>query len=574
MKRLAWIAVALLVGGLSTFAQPPNATSPALESTSEATDRESLRKRYRQILLDSKIPVDANELLAYFRTRLLRASDRSQVQTWVLQLGAESFDERESASAQLLAAGAQVIPQLRDAANSNDAEVSRRANRCLAQLVAENDPEKFLAASWWLLDQQPPGTLDTLFRFMIANRDSDYLYESIYSQLLDHFRTKAGVDPQLKSLSESAEAGHRLVGVRLLIDLKQPLRDADRLVNDSDTEIRFHVLVHLVRQGQRERIPALLQLFEQGSESIAYQVEDLLCQLIGDEMPPVVLNGVDANNRRRARQMWEAWWKRDGEKIDLVKRLESGASLKNLTLVLEVDRNGGNISGSGRVFEVDSNKQMRMEWTDVSGPVDVQILPKNRLLIAEYYGGVVTERDRSGKVVWTTKRISGNPVSCQRLPNGNTFIATMSSLHELTPDLKEVGKFPSIPGTIYHARLGRNGHLFCLTNGRLIEYGTDRKEIRSIPVGNTTGWGGFDLMPNGNVLIASYVAGNRIAEFDPRGKLVWELAVQTPTRVQRLRNGNILVAGGNTPFVAEFDRNKKEVWRIESKGRPFSAFRY
>ena len=84
----------------------------------------------------------------------------------------------------------------------------------------------------------------------------------------------------------------------------------------------------------------------------------------------------------------------------------------------------------------------------------------------------------------------------------------------------------------------------------------------------------------GNFLIAFYSTGSSYAEVNPEGKKVWEhstAGAQTrlePTRVQRLRNGNTVVAGGNSMWVVEYDRNKKEIWKVATKGRPFSVLRY
>src|SRR4029077_14214016 len=68
----------------------------------------------------------------------------------------------------------------------------------------------------------------------------------------------------------------------------------------------------------------------------------------------------------------------------------------------------------------------------LSGPMDAHMLRNGHVLIAEYEGRRVTERDLKGKILWSFS-ISGNPIACQRLNNGNTFIATHHSLLEVSP---------------------------------------------------------------------------------------------------------------------------------------------
>ena len=51
----------------------------------------------------------------------------------------------------------------------------------------------------------------------------------------------------------------------------------------------------------------------------------------------------------------------------------------------------------------------------------VEILPGDRVLIAEYTSGRVSEQDTDGKVVW--QQAAPGAVGVSRLPNGHTLIA-------------------------------------------------------------------------------------------------------------------------------------------------------
>jgi hypothetical protein len=59
-------------------------------------------------------------------------------------------------------------------------------------------------------------------------------------------------------------------------------------------------------------------------------------------------------------------------------------------------------------------------------------------------------------------KVSAHPVGCQRLPNGNTFIATYTTLLELDRGGKEVYSIPSKDGSIYCARKLPDGSILCI----------------------------------------------------------------------------------------------------------------
>ena len=63
-------------------------------------------------------------------------------------------------------------------------------------------------------------------------------------------------------------------------------------------------------------------------------------------------------------------------------------------------------------------------------PLDAQLLGEDRVLVAEYHGNRVTERDLKGAIIWS-KQMNSNPHNVQRLPNGHTLIATNISVVEV-----------------------------------------------------------------------------------------------------------------------------------------------
>src|SRR4051794_11933013 len=88
-------------------------------------------------------------------------------------------------------------------------------------------------------------------------------------------------------------------------------------------------------------------------------------------------------------------------------------------------------------MELDAAGQVRWQVGNLNFPLDVQLVGEDRVLVAEYYGNRVTERDvATGKVVWQHE-VTG-PLVAQRLPNGNTFVATDVELFEFDRNGKQV----------------------------------------------------------------------------------------------------------------------------------------
>src|SRR5262249_55221521 len=117
----------------------------------------------------------------------------------------------------------------------------------------------------------------------------------------------------------------------------------------------------------------------------------------------------------------------------------------------------------GRIVEVDADNKPRLQIDGLDFPLDAQSLPGDRVLVAEHNGNRVTERSRSGEILWE-KRVP-QPLVAQRLPNGNTFIATQTHLFEVDPTGKEVS-MRQLTGNEYIMKAQKlpNGDIACVTS--------------------------------------------------------------------------------------------------------------
>src|SRR5205823_7047861 len=86
------------------------------------------------------------------------------------------------------------------------------------------------------------------------------------------------------------------------------------------------------------------------------------------------------------------------------------------------------------------------------------------VLVAEYHGNRVTERDTKGNIVWQKEVVS--PQAAQRLPSGNTFVVSDLALYEFDKDgeKKLEIKMPGENRRIMKALKLPNGEIAVLTN--------------------------------------------------------------------------------------------------------------
>jgi hypothetical protein len=204
--------------------------------------------------------------------------------------------------------------------------------------------------------------------------------------------------------------------------------------------------------------------------------------------------------------------------------------------------------------------------------MDARVLPNNRLLVAENNIGRVSERDpATGKILW--QHAVPSPVICQRLPNGNTFIAYYNGFQEVSPANTVVFHLPLSPNFfIFDAKKLRNGLIVAMTSqGMLLEIdAATKKQVRAINTGVQGNWCGVDVLPGGRYLVALMQVGE-VREIDTAGTVHWRCSFPGAFRASRLPNGNVLAVSMTTRQVAEIDRNGRRVWEKSCQGRPWRA---
>ena len=232
--------------------------------------------------------------------------------------------------------------------------------------------------------------------------------------------------------------------------------------------------------------------------------------------------------------------------------------------------------GTGRVMALTRDNKVRWEIAGLKGPNDVQILANDHILVAERNGAQVTERDRSGAILW--KHECNNPIGCQRLPGGNTLITTFHQVMEVTPEGNVVFKYSHPPGFRQAKRMRNDVILFVTGDGEIGELGPDRKLARTItPKAFGTGatyWSTVETLPGGRFL-AVYGGANKVVELDAKG--CGCLGAHTGSAGGSRRA--FAMATRSLPVLKARRSSKstgrgKEVAKTVLEGRPFVARRY
>ncbi len=347
-------------------------------------------------------------------------------------------------------------------------------------------------------------------------------------------------------------------------------RLAAKLLADADARVRFQAASSLLPGGERAAVPVLMGLLTDGPQSLAWQAEELLYCLAGDAPPNVSVGTWDETGRRRRRESWEKWWKDHADSVDF-RRVVRGESALGLNVVAILDGGAPGPNGTGRAWECASDGMPRWQL-DGLGAIDARVVAGNRVLIAEHGRRRVTERDHAGTIVWE-HALNRDPVSVQRLPNGNTFIGTYEEAQEVTPDHQVVFSHKVLGGMIYNAVKQRDGHVILVqSNNTIVELDAKGTEVLRVPVMNTSGWASAEKLSNGHFLVALY-SSRKVVEVDTQGKELWSVVVNSPGHATRLRNGNTLVASIEGRRLFEFDASGKEVWSLAVQGRPFHVHR-
>jgi HEAT repeat protein len=521
-----------------------------------------------QLLKTAQIGTDGPALLAYFRSRTVTAADRQRIETLIRQLGDPAYAVRERATADLVACGLPAVGPLRQAQADADVEVARRAERCLARLERVPSATLSAAAARLVARRKPAGATGVLLAYLPV-ADDEAVADEVRETLAATAITDGQPDPALLKALDDDVPLKRGAAAEALARSGVPaaVNQSRKALADGDADVRLRTALALVtRAKDKSAVPGMIGLLAELPQGSGWRIEDVLVRLAGENAPKATL-GEDAAARQKCREAWQEWWDKNGAAIDLAKLDGAPPMLGNTLLVLRDLRGIG-----GKIIEVNTEKKELWKIEGLSLPTDAVVVGRDRVLIVEQNTHQVSERDLTGKVIWS-KQVA-QPNSIQRLPNGNTFVTCPNQLVEFDTHQRQVFSYQRPTYDIRAGQKLRSGEaVFVTATGDCIRVDAKGKEVKSFKVlSMASAIGGIEVLPNNHVLVTHRTG---VAEYDGTGgNPVWQATFSRPTSVQRLPNGNTLVASGNaaTPSVVELDRKGQTVWEYKAEAG-FMAWR-
>jgi hypothetical protein len=530
---------------------------------------------------------EAADLLDYFRKRTLKQPDPKQVAALVKQLGDEEFTAREKAFVALLELEASALAGLKEGESDPSLEVRKRVADLKQRIDNKAEPTKQAAAARILAKLKPEGMTDTLLAFLPFSNDP-MVVDEVCKALGAVAVVNGKADPQLVNALADPVAVKRGAAGEALIrgNVKDAIPSIKKLLSDKDVSVRLRISLAMLRLQDKDVVPVLIDLLGELSANQLWPVEEALLRLAGDKAPAVSL-GTDEPSRKACRAAWAKWHAvalKDNT-LDMARLSQENIYLGYTLIVQMNNRIGGPAGfrqGTGEVYELDKDKRVRWKIELTTQAVDAQMVGASRVLIAEYLGAKVTERDLKGDIKWEYP-CGGNPIAVQRLANGNTFIAMQGRLVEVDRNKTEVWSYQRQQPDIVRAKKLPNGEVVFVHHNNFAGNNTStcvridgktKETIKSFNVQSIQmNWGSIDVLPNGNIIIPHYQT-HQVREYDPNGGQVKTLTgLNWPNSVQRLPNGHTLVTSYSSRQIVEFDANGAQVSSHTVDGLIFNARR-
>jgi hypothetical protein len=519
--------------------------------------------RDEQILKEARVEVGGPSLLEFFRKQTLTPGDHERLAGLVRRLGDPNYKVREKAEADLAATGKAAVPFLEAVLKDPDPEIVRRARSCLHRIRRGDNDLLAVAAARLLARRKPDGMAEVLLAYGPFADSEDVAPEVQAALAAVAWQDGKPAAVLIKGLKEKHPLKRAWAAEALIRAAPADQRATYRpMLKDRDASVRLRAALAFLDAKDRAAVPVLIALVGQLPKEQAWQAEEPLFHLAGMD-PPAVAQEQGATPARRSAG-WDQWWRRQHDQIDLDKISVSPRQLGYTLVVLNSSPDNGD-----QVMELDRDGKVRWQITRLGTPRDARVLRGHRVLIAEESANRVTERNFEGKVLW--EKAVASPITCQRLPNGHTFIGTRTELLVVDRSGKEVSRHT-------HSKSGQNfATALRFPNGQygvimsdyitFLRLDAAGKRLGSFKLDFESIVANLEALPNHRLLVPEY-RKNRIVEYDLDGKVAWQLPIQQPTSVVRLPNGNLLVSSWVRQWLGEVDRRGKVIRELTLDGRP------
>jgi hypothetical protein len=380
----------------------------ALSTTGDNSDEAFLR--------EYKVPSDNAGLFAFLRGRSGPQEDGPDAEVLLRRLGSDDFKEREAASAQIVQLEAKALPALRRAvANNDDPEIAQRAKPCIDLIEWRLRVPLARAVVRLLLTRHLPGIEAALLEYL-PYADETGVEEDICFGLYDLAVQKRALDTAFMAALEDRLPARRALAACLVARLGDQTQRGrvKELLRDRDLRVRLRAAQELLAAKDKVGLPALISLLADAPITLAWQAEELLHWVAGDNAPEDTLGAGLPEARQKCLQAWRAWWQTNERKLDLIQK-DLDCWLPGMVLVTNAPNHdqstktsqlclfGCNGRPRWQMRGLPGLGRQRWQLCAYPGADDFLVLPGNRFLVAEYDSQRFTERDLMGKILRVVK---------------------------------------------------------------------------------------------------------------------------------------------------------------------------
>jgi hypothetical protein len=518
-------------------------------------------------------PTDGEKLVGYIKLRTVSDADQGKIQTLIKKLGAEQFDDRIKAGEELENFGPAAIGLLKNAEKDADPEVAYQAGRVLKRMEKVPHGAAAAAAVRAVVKLKPPGASEALLAFL-PMADTEALSDDIRGALVALAAPNGKADPAIVAALSDASPIRRGAAYIALIEGgndKERIRVPDAyeqvkaaIRKETDSEQRFRGIWALLQTTkEKEFIPDLIAMIPQLPRGRIWQLEDLLLQLAGKH-PEGGRFGKSPESLVKARDAWDAWWKAQNASVDLVKSPYK-PRIQGITDIIEMDRSGYN---RNRYVSLGPDMKEKCSFSSTS-LFDAKLKPDGKVVTVENYSQVL-ERDQTGAITHTHNM--NQPMTVHPEENGKLLVIARQFICELDKNYAQswIYQRQNVADILAGARMP-NGDTIFITNtqqgdncfrldakGKLLD--------KKYTVGRMQNFGfvqSIAVTGDETILVCE---ADKVSEWDLKtGKSKWTFSINMPTGVQRLPNGNTLIASTNQNRLVEVDPSNEVVWEYRAK---------
>lgn len=504
------------------------------------------------------IKADATGISSLLKKVANADASADRVSQLINQLGNEDFQNREAAMLALRNMPVFPFQALQRATESDDAEIAFRA-QALLKGAKQTGPNEMLVAAIEIIRERKIAGLVKPLLDAIPNLET-----KLHDPAIEAIRVSANADDfdALRSALAAERPIVRRAGIAGLSRFTDEgsLEWLKPLMKDKDMLVRLDAARTCLNGGERSALQVFVDLLSDDDISSRAKAATILRAASGKRFEFIAY---DTDEKRKvATDKWKQWLATDGMTAKLNIPVPSHPSFVGRIIV------AGYTQGS--IVELDLQGKLIREFRipGVNYPWGAQRLANGNTMITWYTNKYVAEYDGDNKEVWRYNTDGSYPWKALRLDNGNTLVTLGSKAVEVDRKGKEVWSHLFTAGSLTDLNRLPNGNTLALTTNTAVEIDREGRTIWEVQ-GISNGYR-IQRLPNGNTLVAEK-GQNRLVEFDRNKQRVWTFTkVPTPDCAQRLPDGRLLVSGGGGVHL--FSKTGELIWKYPLNGQSVARF--